>query len=66
MPSYKLALTVVILLSSVLFASQNDDPVKKFFKTANWLGTEFAAENGVAVLNSTSFETPFPLMVRVG
>ena len=35
MPSYKLALTVVILLSSVLFAfSKNDDPVKKFFKTA--------------------------------
>ena len=58
MPSYKLALTVVILLSSVLFAfSKNDDPVKKFFKTANWLGTEFAAENGVAVLNSTSFES---------
>ena len=58
MPSYKVALTVVVLLSSVLFAvSKNDDPVKKFFKTANWLGTEFAAENGVAVLNSTSFET---------
>tara|TARA_B110000008_G_C16795935_1_gene494615 strand:+ start:41 stop:814 length:774 start_codon:yes stop_codon:yes gene_type:complete len=54
--SILVSLTILIVWSTSTINAK-EDPVKQYFKSANWLGTEFKSENGVAVLSTTSFET---------
>ena len=54
--SILVSLTILIVWSTSTINAK-EDPVKQYFKPANWLGTEFKSENGVAVLSTKSFET---------
>ena len=54
--SILVSLTILIVWSTSTINAK-EDPVKQYFKSANWLGTEFKSENGVAVLSTKRIES---------